>query len=264
MDPRARFVEVVGRPEELLPLDEAAILIAARGRASRDPAVDPAVDWAIDPHVELRRLDGLATRVGEPTVDRLLELLFVEEGFRGDVDTYGDPRNSFLPDVLDRKLGIPITLSVLTIEVARRVGITLRGVGMPGHFLVRSDDAGVPRFIDPFAGGLTLDEAACAARFRAAVGPGLVWDASFLSPVGPRQILARMLANLRQHYLMVGDTESLAWVVQWRVAIPGVDPAEVGQVAEALVRQGRFTEAATVLEANERVVDARRVRARLN
>jgi regulator of sirC expression with transglutaminase-like and TPR domain len=252
VDPRARFVDVVSRADEVLPLDEAAILMAARGRPP------------VDVEGELRRLDELATRVGEPTVDRLMETLFVEEGFRGDVETYGDPRNSFLPDVLDRRMGIPITLSVLAIEVGRRVGITLRGVGMPGHFLVRSDGAGAPRFLDPFAGGVTLDEEACAARFRAAVGPVATWDSAFLAPVGPRQIIARMLANLRQHYLMVGDAESLAWVVQWRVAIPGVDPGEVGAVAEALVRQGRIAEAAIVLEGNDRVVDARRVRARLN
>lgn len=253
MDPLSRFAELVGWPEATIPLDEAAILIAAQGR----PPVDVAA--------ELGRLDGLADRLLEPTVERLMQQLFVVEGFRGDVDTYSDPRNSFLPDVVDRRLGIPITLSLLAIEVGRRAGVALHGVGMPGHFLVRCDDpAPGPQFFDPFAGGLALDEAGCEARFRATVGEGPVWDVAFLAPVGPRQILARILANLRQHYLAVGDPAALGWVVRWRTAIPGADPNEVAAVADALVRQARFGEAAIVLEANGHSVDARRVRARLN
>ncbi len=253
MDPLTRFQELVNGPEATVPLDEAAMLIAAQGH----PPVDVAA--------ELGRLDELATRCREPTAVRVMELLFTEEGLRGDVDTYGDPRNSFLPDVLDRRLGIPITLSVLAMEVGRRVGLQLQGIGMPGHFLVRHDEPGRgPMFFDPFAGGTMLDEAGCAARFRAAVGSGYVWDRSFLAPVGAHQILARMLANLRQHYLAAADAASLGWVIRWRQAIPGADPDELAAVAGTLARQARFAEAATLLEAGGRNAEAARYRGRLN
>jgi regulator of sirC expression with transglutaminase-like and TPR domain len=253
VDALSRFRELVERPDEAVPLDEGALLVAAQGR----PPVDVGA--------ELARLDELAARCRQPTVDGLVELLFVEQGFRGDVDTYADPRNSYLPDVLDRRLGIPITLSVLAIEVGRRAGVALQGVGMPGHFLVRTsgaDDA--PVYLDPFAGGIRLDEAGCAARYRAAVGPGPPWDPAFLAPVGPREILARMLANLRQHYLSGADAVALSWIVQWRTAIPGVEPDEAVAVANLLVRNARFSEAAAVLEAAGRAQEAIRFRARLN
>ncbi len=253
MDPLSRFHELVNRPEAALPLDEAAMQIAAQGH----PPVDVGA--------ELGRLDDLASRCREPTLARLLELLFSEEGFRGDVETYGDPRNSFLPDVLDRRLGIPITLSVVTMEVGRRVGLVLHGVGMPGHFLVRHDDpARGPMFLDPFAGGAVLDEAGCAARFHAAVGGSYAWDPAFLAPVGPRQILARILANLRQHYLAAADPTALTWTVQWGQAIPGADPNEPAAVADALARHARFAEAAALLEASGRASEAVRFRGRLN
>jgi regulator of sirC expression with transglutaminase-like and TPR domain len=252
VDPLSRFTELVNRPEPAIPLDEAVLQIAAQAR----PPVDVAG--------ELRRLDDLAARCREPSVERLMELLFVEEGLRGDVDTYGDPRNSFLPDVLDRRLGIPITLSVVAIEVGRRAGIVLQGVGMPGHFLLRTGEPGGPSFVDPFAGGVRIDAAGCEARFRAIVGPGPAWDPDFLAPVGPREILARMLANLRQHYLAVADPEALTWIVRWRSTIPGVGPGEVTTVADLLARQAHFGEAASVLEASGHPVEAVRFRARLN
>jgi regulator of sirC expression with transglutaminase-like and TPR domain len=253
VDPLSHFAELVNRPEPEVPLDEAALAIAAQAR--------PPVDLA----AELGRLDDLAARCGEPSVDRLMEFLFVEEGFRGDVETYSDPRNSFLPDVLDRRLGIPISLSVLAIEVGRRVGVALRGVGMPGHFLLRLADPGDgPGFLDPFAGGVRLDEAGCAARFRAVVGAGPPWDPAFLAPVGTREILARMLANLRQHYVAVADPVALAWIVRWRTAIPGVSPGELAAVADLLARRALFREAATLLETNGQTVEAVRFRARLN
>src|SRR3546814_4479768 len=86
------------------------------------------------------RLDALAAGVAEPTVEALTAHLFGVEAFAGDTDSYFDPRNSLLSDVLDRRLGIPITLAVVAIEVGRRCGVPLVGIGMPGHFLVRSEE----------------------------------------------------------------------------------------------------------------------------
>src|SRR5690606_13265031 len=117
--------------------------------------------------------------------------LFRSLGFAGDVEDYGNPRNSLLDSVLDRRRGIPITLAVVLIEVARRAGVALEGVGMPGHFLVRAAGDG-ELFADPFH-GVVLDRAGCEKLFAALHGPRARFRDRFLDPVGPRAILARML-----------------------------------------------------------------------
>src|SRR5439155_5170289 len=132
----ARFADVVGR--ETVPLDEAALLVAAHDRPELDVAG------------ELEQLDALAAGCAEPSLDGLRRHLFANLGFVGNTDDYYDPRNSFLDEVVTRRTGLPITLAVVTIEVGRRLGLALAGVGMPGHFLVRA--SGEPgTFLDPFA-----------------------------------------------------------------------------------------------------------------
>lgn len=119
-------------------------------------------------------------------------------GFHGNTEDYHDPRNSFLNDVLDRRAGIPITLSLVYIEVGRRAGLDLVGVGMPAHFLVgcanRRD-----LYVDAFSGGALLTPQDCAARLRE-LRPDVVFRPDFLDPVGPRLILTRMLNNLLSIY----------------------------------------------------------------
>jgi regulator of sirC expression with transglutaminase-like and TPR domain len=127
------------------------------------------------------------------------EYLYVTAGFRGNAEHYHEPENSFINVVLDRKLGIPITLAIVYLEVATRLGVRARGVGFPGHFLIRVDDPSGPVFVDPFFGGDILDAAALDALLkrsapRAAVSPGM------LEAVSPRQIVMRMLMNLRAIY----------------------------------------------------------------
>src|SRR5205823_9498396 len=108
------------------------------------------------------QLDELAVRAAGLSGAELATLLFVTEGFVGNAADYADPRNSYLDDVLDRRLGIPITLSVVMLEVGRRCGLQLHGVGMPGHFLV---GGGPGEWFDPFHDGARLDLAGCAALF---------------------------------------------------------------------------------------------------
>src|SRR2546430_14052765 len=112
------------------------------------------------PERSLAKLDDLAARSrvpkrgdGRRAVARLRDFLFEEQGFRGNADDYYDPRNSCLNDVLDRQLGIPITLAVLTMEVGRRVGLDIAGVGLPGHFIVSAAVGGRSVLLDPFHGG---------------------------------------------------------------------------------------------------------------
>ena len=166
-DSTSRFAALVRRPEfELVAhLDELALLIAAHAHPNLD----------IDR--QRRRLDDLAAGCATNRLADIAHHLFVEEGFRGNDEDYYDPRNSYLDDVLDRRLGIPITLAVVLIEVARRLGLDLAGVNTPGHFLVRLG-GDPPIFVDPFNGGDLVSPAAFAPEY--------------LEPVGPLTIVARM------------------------------------------------------------------------
>ena len=254
------FIALVQGPENALALDHAAFLVAAHANPGMDVSA------------QLERLDEVAARCSEPTLDGLRHLLFEDMGFAGDTEDYSDPRNSFLDQVLDRRIGIPISLSVLMIEVGRRLGIPLEGVGMPGHFLVRH--TAPPRvLIDPFHRGRTLDADQCADLFTSLFGATADLPASVLEGARPRSILARMLANLKRSYLDRRDAESLMWVGRLRAAIPGVDPGEMAELAQMLVNLGRFGEAADALEelaeasgdsGNSLLAQARSLRARLN
>ncbi|MEO2004550.1 MAG: transglutaminase family protein [Candidatus Poribacteria bacterium] len=142
MEVTERFADVVRR--DPVPLDEAALLIGMHAAPGRDP------------ETSLARLDDLAGSVPQPSVETLLATLFGAEGFVGDSESYYDPRNSYLHEVLERRRGIPITLSVVAMEVGRRIGVALDGVGTPAHFMLRTREP-EPRFVDAFGGGRILD-----------------------------------------------------------------------------------------------------------
>lgn len=211
-DPTARFAALLRRPEAEVPLDEVALTVAAHAYPDLD------VDR------ELARLDELAESCYAPTLDALVRHLFVDLGFHGNEDDYYDPRNSFLNEVVDRRTGIPISLSVLTLEVGRRIGVPLAGVSMPGHFLLR-DRVDPELFIDPFVRGAYLDRTACERAFRAVQGPGATFDDAFLEPVGAHTIVARMLANLRAVFTARHDREGLHWVLRLVELTPGMPAA---------------------------------------
>jgi regulator of sirC expression with transglutaminase-like and TPR domain len=236
-----RFAALMEAPEP--PLDRAALAIAA----GADPDLDEG-RW-------LAELDRLAADVG--SLRALVHRLFEIEGFAGNTGDYQDPRNSLIPHVLTRKLGIPITLAVVTIEVGRRAGVALEGVGMPGHFLVRP--VGTRRHLDVFRGGVELDLAGCEAVFRATSGarPGVPFGPHLLATASTRSILARMLENLRVAYRARRRPGDLEWVLRMRLALPGTGLTEVLELASALGDQGRWLEGARLLE--ERLPDASRV-----
>jgi regulator of sirC expression with transglutaminase-like and TPR domain len=257
---RARFGEILARPE--VPLDEAALAIAEE----EYPRLDPAES--------LRALDALAERVRSGAgpghrpaslLRALRAVLAEEERFRGNSDRYQDPRNSFLNEVLARRLGIPITLSLVYMEVARRAGLPLQGVGFPGHFLVKYvSPSGAEVFVDAFNGGETLSPEECVSRFRAVSGDR-PFDPRYLAAVTPRQILGRMLHNLKRIYLEANDDVRAYWVIDRILMLAPNQAIEVrdrGLVAARLGASGPAArDLAAYLEAAPGALDADEVRA---
>ena len=168
---------------------------------------------ALEAQRYLDRLDEMGARAAErlggsvhatsESVRALNEYLYDEEGFGGNRERYDDPRNSFLNEVLDRRTGIPITLAVVYLEVARRAGLGITGVNFPGHFLLRAPGgmAGDDLIIDPFHGGALLSEVDCRQLLRHHVGDEAAFDRSLLSPATRHDIVVRMLVNLKRLYV---------------------------------------------------------------
>lgn len=211
--PTDRFAQIVLGPDEAVPLDEAWALLSAHAHP------------AVDPDALLAGLDDLAAGCRIPTLDGLRHHLFVDQGFVGNQDDYYEPANTYLDDVLERHLGIPISLAVLTMEVGRRIGVPVDGVGLPGHFLLR-DRVDPEVFVDAFRGGEVLDRDGCVKVLRRLHGPGLVVDPAWLEPVGHRAILERMLANLVGVFQQRRAHGDLVWAreLQVRLAAARQDP----------------------------------------
>lgn len=243
--PTEQFRALVEGGRDDPPLDVGCLLIAAHARPASDAGTVLGDGLAL--------LDDLARTCPGPTLDDLRAHLFSRLGFRGNREHYDDPRNSLLDHVLIHRIGIPITLSVVVIEVGRRLGLDLAGVGMPGHFLV---GVSPERFVDAFDGGRLLDPAGCRERFAELAGPGAPWSDELLAPVSSRAVLARVLANLRQLFAAAQDLNGLDWVLELRLGIPGVSSRERAERASVLAALGRYDEAASQLEALARDKDA--------
>jgi len=178
----------------------------------------------------LARLDAMAEDVRErlepdyTPVDAMLELnqyLFNEQGFSGNRDAYYDPHNSFLNDVLERRTGIPITLSLLYLEIGWRIGLELEGVGFPGHFLVKMQVNEGEVFLDPFNQGASLEMEELEERAEQVLGgnrPLRPLLPAILAPVGKREILVRMLRNLKAVYLRRDDHQEALRIIEWLLA----------------------------------------------
>jgi regulator of sirC expression with transglutaminase-like and TPR domain len=194
-DPIHDFSRLMERPDEQIRLDEAAFAIAR----TEYPQLDVAS--------QVERLDALAARVKcdpghspHKNIEELNDLLFRQESFCGNEEEYDDPRNSYLNDVLDRKKGIPITLSLVYTEVARRRGLPVVGVGFPGHFLVKYLAESMEILVDPFNLGVLVTRDECEKRLKAHFGEGAELKPEYLAASTHKQILARMLNNLKGSY----------------------------------------------------------------
>jgi regulator of sirC expression with transglutaminase-like and TPR domain len=241
------------------------------------------VEPNFDQMAALNRLDALATDARpsadasiETRVDRLRQVLFDEHQFRGDTDTYYDPANCCLHSTLETGRGMPITLAVLMIEVARRVGLELHGVGAPFHFLVKyvDPDANSEHFLDPFHAGREIDREALSERLRATnrgAGPN---PESFLASVTKRQILQRILTNLkgagvrkRDYLAAITATDFLLALSPWSLEDRrdrGLLCYQTGQYIEALDDLQQYHEHAAGAPDADRVADfIERVRTRI-
>jgi regulator of sirC expression with transglutaminase-like and TPR domain len=177
----------------------------------------------------------------------LAEFLFETTGYRGNSADYADPRNSYLNHVLERRLGLPISLSVIYLELGQQLGLAVVGVGLPGHFIVSLAGEDGPIFIDPFHAGRQLSLADCRALARRSVGPEVTFDEAWLAPTSPRDIVARMLNNLRGFYISVEDWPLAIRVLERLRQLQPHDGRHLRDLGLLYYRHGAYRRASTLL-----------------
>ena len=242
---RQRFLQEIRQPDDQINLARAALYIAQEDSPE------------LDPDEYLAALDLMASELRERlpeapypmrVIQTLNHYLYADLGFHGNAEDYYDPRNSFLNEVIDRRTGIPITLSLVYLELAARIDFPMAGIGMPGHFLVqpRFPDSGI--FVDPFNQGEILFLEDCQQRLQQIYGPALEFQAEFLQPVSHRALLMRILTNLKQIYLSRGDMHRGLAVVERMVLLTPSAMTELRDRGLLYYQVGRWSEARQDLE----------------
>jgi len=239
---RGRFARIVARPDPEIDLAGGALCIAADGRPDLDPAPT------------LAALDDLAGRVrlrvdrgddDETAIARLHDVLYREVGFRAPTAAeFHDPLNSDLDRVVARRIGLPISLAVVELEVAWRIGLALHGIGLPGHFILGGPNGSL---IDPAGGGRALTPDDCQALIRRSLGESVLFHVGLLRRAGRREILARVLRNLRSVHLARRDWPAALGVVDLLLVVEPTDPDHGRDRGLLLGRMGRFSEAIACL-----------------
>jgi regulator of sirC expression with transglutaminase-like and TPR domain len=239
---QARFARLVARPEPAIDLARGALIIASHGRSSVDEGA------ALDELDALAELVRIHLDVGDApavVVERIHDVLYRDRGFRGPTAAeYGEPANSLLDQVIARRVGLPISLAILELEVAWRLGMPLTGIGLPGHFIVGGPDDAL---YDPANGGRSLTPDDCQALIRRSIGDGVLLHAGMLRPVGRRQILARLLRNLRAAHLARRDWPAAVDAIDLLLVLEPTDPDHGRDRGLLLGRMGRFNEAVAAL-----------------
>jgi regulator of sirC expression with transglutaminase-like and TPR domain len=250
VSPRRLLAAELARSEAELNLAKAALLVAK----------EEYPQLPID--LYLARLDQVAEEVKDRLAEEnaplvvlqeVLETLYTRRGFEGNREAYHDPRNSFVNDVLDRGVGIPLTLGIVLLEVGWRLDLPLEGVNFPGHFLVRYRGDVVMLLVDPFDGGKMRFQDQAQELLDRAYGGMVRLQDSFLRTASKREMLARLLTNLKGVYVKVGDHERALGAVERLLMITPMAPAESRSRGVLLARLGRQEEAAEQLEAYLRV-----------
>ena len=229
------FKELVRAPEEDIDLARAALLIARIEKPELAP--EP---W-------LARLDALAERSGarrasspDAALARLRAFLFEEEKYRGNTEDYFDPLNSCLDQVIERRLGIPITLSLLTMEVGRRVGLSIEGVGLPGHFIVRASVGARRVLLDPFHDGQVLSEADAGDVVAQAMGQVVPLTEAHFAPVTKLQVITRILANLKSIYVNREQWPKALTVIDRLLMLDATGAVQLRDRGTVLMKLGDF------------------------
>jgi regulator of sirC expression with transglutaminase-like and TPR domain len=246
--PRRAFAALVDLPDEAIDLAQASLLIAREEypdlEVGRYLARLDEIGEAI--RRRLRGGEGFASQIAH-----LNRMLFEEMGFRGNREEYFDPRNSFLNEVIDRRVGIPISLSAVYLEVGRRIGCPLAGVSFPGHFLVRymGRDAAAEVLIDPFNRGRILNEEECRAQLQKMYQGQIAYGPELLKRARTREILERMLNNLKTIYQGQKDFHRALKVQELLLCIHPGRASEIRDRAIIYYHLACFGQAADDLEA---------------
>lgn len=238
-DIRSRFAALAGKPGELIDLAQAALLIAAE----EGTHVDVAHYLSLIDELGQAGAARVAAHPGAG-IDAFNEFIFEEKRFRGNQTEYYDPRNSFLNDVLDRRVGIPITLSIVYMEVGNRAGLETQGIGMPGHFLVRAREAGSleASLVDPFDGRI-VDRDDCQARLDELFEGNVSLSEEHLRSSSAREILVRLLTNLKAIYARAQMHRQALAAVERIILLRPQDAAEQRDRGALLAQLDRLPEA---------------------
>lgn len=242
---RQCFQREVQQPDEQIHLERAALYLAQEEYPE------------LDVEAYLKALDAIAAVVKERSPESAYPLkmiqtinrhLYDELGFVGNTADYYDPRNSFLNEVIDRRTGIPITLSLVYLAIARRVGLPMVGINMPGHFLIRPVVEEAEICVDPFHQGEIMFPQDCQERLTQVYGHPVELKPAFLEAVSNRHYLARMLTNLKVTYSNWGKLEgTLAAIDRLLLLFPNA-PVELRDRGIVYYRLDRLTEAQSDLE----------------
>jgi len=241
---RGSFVEMLKRPDAEIDLARAALLVAAEN----DPSLD--VD------TEMARLDRWAQELGrriDPSwnslqrLARLRTFMYEDLGFKGDVRGYYSPANSLLHSVMSRRLGIPLTLSIVFMEIGWRIGVPFEGVGFPGHFMVRLTGEPGDLLLDPYNHGASVHEEDCRRMIELTTGGIVPYDPSMIRSLGKRDMIARLLFNLKVACLKTGDDKGALSAVERLLLLRPDDPPELRDRGLLLYRMDRYREAREAL-----------------
>ena len=273
-DARARFAAIVSRDDDAIDLAEAALLIAAEEYPRLD--VQTYLE-KLDHFGDLAREEAIGSNDTVDLISALNSTLFDRLGFRGNTDSYYDARNSFLNEVIDRRVGIPITLTVVYIVVARRIGFPVKGVGLPFHFIAKHEAESDDIFIDPFNRGRVLGSAECAELVKEMGAGKIDLQEEHLKSVTKKQILTRMLSNLLGIYATSDHRRALSTVERILLMNPESAPhirdrglllASLGDSTNAIPELNRYLRlagnAADADSIREQIKSIRQTQARLN
>lgn len=243
---RERFRRIVELPDRMIDLTEAALVIALEEYPSLqlDQYLEQIDEWA----------DAIRDRIeGSSDIERIVaeinHFLFEQEGFHGEADDYYDPRNTYLNEVLDRHAGLPIALSILYIEISRRVGIDMSGVSLPGRFLVKVAGPWGELLIDPFDEGRVLTSLECQLILDRVYGGGVRLSEHHLRATARRDVLARVLSHIKAIHLAKGEDERVIADIDRLLMIDRDDPYELRDHGLVAMKLHRYGEAIESLEA---------------